>query len=143
MSFTFPIKGPIAPESNPPVDPQYYLPSRFVISAITLGHTTTITTSINHNYVVGQQIRLLVPVFYGSYQLNEQIGYVTSIPAANQVVTTVDSTNANAFISSPTYGPTPPQIISIGDVQSGAINDSGLVNQGTYIPGSFINISPN
>lgn len=142
MSYPFPITGPIAPETNPRPQPQFYMPSRFVISAISLGITTVVTTSVNHNYVVGQQVRLLVPPFYGTYQISEQDGFVMSIPAANQVMININSVGYNAFIPNPTFGPTLPQIISIGDIRNGAINDQGRVNQATAIPGSFVNISP-
>lgn len=137
------IFGPIAPENNPPINPQYYQPSVFDISAIALGTSTTVTTSVNHNYVIGQLVKLLIPFTYGSVQLNGQEGYVITIPAANQVVVNIDSTRANSFIASPTYGPTPPQIIAVGDINSGQISSSGNVQINTYIPGSFRDISPN
>jgi len=140
MSFS-PFPGPIAPENNPPINPQYYQPSVFVISDITLGQNTTITTSVDHNYVVGQNVRLLVPPTYGTYQLSELSGYVISIPAADEVVVNINSTNMNAFIPTPAYGPTPPQIVAIGDVNTGQIN-TGRSGNPTYIPGSFIDISP-
>lgn len=134
--------GPIAPENNPAIQPQNYQPRRFQISAITLGTNTTVTTSTDHDYVVGQLVRLLIPPTYGSYQLSEQQGMVLSIPAANQVVVSINSAqNVNAFVSSPTYGPTPPQIVAIGDQNSGPIN-TGRTNNQTFIDGSFINISP-
>ena len=143
MSSQFsPFPGPTAPESNPPINAQYYQPSVFFISAISTGLSTTITTTANNNYVVGQRCRLLIPSTYGAQQLNEREGYVTSLPAANQVVLNIDSTKVNAFIPSPSYGPTPPQIVAIGDVNSGQISSSGNVQINTYIPGSFINISP-
>jgi len=135
--------GPIAPENNPPINPQYYQPSVFQITAISLGRSTTVTTSVDHNYVIGQNVRLIIPPTYGSFQLNESQGLVTSIPTANQVVINIDSSsNVNAFVSSPTYGPTKPQIAAIGDVNSGQINSSGPSNTITFIPGSFIDISP-
>jgi len=134
--------GPIAPQNNPPINPQYYQPRGYEISGITLGSTTTVTTSTTHDFVVGQLIRILILPYYGSYQLNEKSGYVISIPASNQVTVTIDSTNTNAFIASPTYTASPPQIIPIGDINSGAIN-SGRTNNQTYINGTFINISPN
>jgi hypothetical protein len=141
MTNTFP--GPVPPESNPPINPQYYAPRQFFISNVALGTTTTVTTSVNHDYVVGQLVRLLIPPTYGCSQLNEQQGYVLSIPAANEVVVGIYSAGGNAFISSPTYGPTKPQIIAVGDVNNGVINSSGRTNTGTFIPGSYINISPN
>lgn len=137
-----PIVGPIAPYNNPPIMPQWFQPRLFFISDLTLGMTTTVTTSVNHNYVIGQRIRLLIPQNYGSVQLNDQEGYVISIPSANQVVVNIDSQFANSFISDPTYGPTMPQIVPIGDVNSGAINANGIGYTSTTIPGSFINISP-
>jgi hypothetical protein len=138
--------GPIAPENNPPINPQYFQPSDFKISAISLGTTTTVTTSVNHNYVVGQNIRLLIPSTYGSRGLNERQGLVISIPAANQVIVNIDSSGITPFIASPSYGPTPPQIIAIGDQNSGEISSSGRTTDssitGPTIPGTFINISP-
>lgn len=142
MSFPYPYPGPIAPENNPPIEPQFYIPSKFDISAITRGVTTTITTSENHNYVIGQTIRVLIPQPFGTYQISGEQGIVLSIPADDQVTVTINSTNANAFVASPTYAPTPAQIMAIGDVNSGPINSSGRVNQTTFIEGSFINISP-
>lgn len=141
MGFTPPlIFGPIAPENNPPINPQYYLPSVFDISALVLGSSTTVTTSVNHNYVIGQLVRLLIPQSFGSFQINEQTGYVTSIPAANQVVVNINSTMANAFQIGVTT--TPAQIVAVGDINSGVINSQGRINNGIFIPGSFIDISP-
>lgn len=136
------IFGPIAPENNPPITPQYYQPGIFDISAITIGPTTTVTTTVNHNYVMGQLVRLLISQLYGSFQLNEQQGTVVLIPSPNQVVLNINSTNADHFISNPSSGTTQPQIVAIGDVNSGTVNSQGRSNTGTYIPGSFIDISP-
>jgi hypothetical protein len=137
------IFGPIAPENNPPINPQYYQPSVFDITAIALGVNTTVTTSVAHNYVIGQNVRLLIPAAYGSIQLNEQQGLVIAIPATNQVVLNINSAqNVDPFIAMPAYGPTPPQIAAIGDQNSGTINTTGRSNTGTFIPGSFIDISP-
>lgn len=211
-----PIIGPIPPYSNPPIQPEFYLPSRFDISAISRGRTTTITTSEDHNYEVGQLIRLIIPQIFGSYQLNDRRGYVTSVPSSTQVVIDIDSSFVDAFIATPytanitnitntfpaiitannsfklgnvlqiydvegmtqindqvgniisnnsttitlnidatefssyTGGgisklfnipQTPAQILAIGDVNSGQTN-LGRTNNLTYIPASFINISP-
>lgn len=134
------IVGPIPPYSNPPIQPQFFQPSRFVITAIALGATTTITTSINHNYVIGQEVRLLIPNGYGSTQLNGQGGTVISIPALNQVVLNIFSIGSNAFVNSNISQQ--PQIIAIGDINNGLISSTGRVLPSTQVPGSFINISP-
>ena len=137
------MPGPKPPYSNPPIEPQYYMPRQYVIAGLTLGINTIVTTTVDHDYVIGQQIRLLIPEFSGSRQLNDQVGYVIAIPSSTQVTTTINSTNANAFIPSPPYTLQYPRILPIGDVNSGAINASGRINNTTYIPGSFLNISPN
>jgi hypothetical protein len=143
MTYTPPLmRGPIAPENNPPINPQFYSPSRFNISAIGLGTTTTVTTTVNHNYVTGQLVRLVIPQMYGAFQLNERSGYVISVPAANQVVLSTNSTMVDLFTANPTSGKTQPQILAIGDINSGVTNTSGRSSTGTFIPGSFIDISP-
>jgi hypothetical protein len=212
-----PIVGPIPPYSNPPIEPQFFQPSRFVISNISVGVTTTVTTSVNHNYVIGQQVRLLIPQLFGSQQLNNVTGFVISIPSATQVVLNIDSSYSNSFIPNPftatitnatqanpcvltannsfllgnsvvisgilgmtqlngnqfqilsctpttinlnvdstfftsyvsggvanlvTNNTTVAQIIATGDVNSGQTNSDGRTQNITYVPGSFINISP-
>lgn len=140
------ISFPIPPYANVPINAAAYQPSRFVISAITLSQTTTITTTANMNYVVGQQVRLLIPSQFGSWQLNEQEGYVLSIPAANQVQISINSTNADPFVAS-SFKRESAQILAIGDVNSGFISTTGRSiptinnNSQVAIPGSFINIS--
>ncbi len=218
MTFTFPPSGPVPLYANVPIHSDYYQPSRFEISDIDLGQTTIVTTSEDHNYVIGQTVRLLIPDPYGTYQLNYQQGYVISIPDDDQVEVNIDSSKYNSFISSPfvasitnitqaspgvitannsfttgvhlllqdiggmeelndsvvnttsnnsttitlaintssftaySGGGTAtkypidsrvPQIIAIGDVNSGPINTSGRTNNITFVPGSFIDISPN
>ena len=141
--MTYPpfITGPIPPYNNPPIESQYFQPSQFFISNISLGINTTITTTANMNYVIGQSVRLLIPPLSGCRQLNEITGNVIAIPASNQVVLNIDSSmNVDAFKTS--TSPQQPQIIAIGDVNTGAINANGPSNTQTFINGSFINISP-
>jgi hypothetical protein len=137
-----PFPGPTPPENNPPINPQYFQPSLFFIEAIALGQTTLVTTSVNHNYVIGQNVRLLIPPTYGCVGLNNKQGVVISIPGANQFVIDLFSLGNTPFIPSPAYGPTLPQVIPIGDFNNGQINSDGRNNNLTFISGSFINISP-
>lgn len=135
------ISGPIAPWSNAPINAQYYQPSDFFITAISNGPSTTITTSVNHNYIVGQLVRVVIPPAYKEYQLNGQIGYVILIPNPNQMVLNIDSSTYDTFVANPvTTNKTLPQTVAVGDVISGATN-SDINSLSTYIPGSFINIS--
>lgn len=138
--YPFPYPGPVSPYNNVPIEPQNFEPSRFVIAGVTLGQTTTVTTSVSHNYVVGQQVRLIIPYSFGCRQLNEQVGFVLSVPSSTTVVLDIDSSqNVDPYKSS--TATTVAQILAIGDINQGALNASGSSNQGTYVPGSFINIS--
>lgn len=135
------IRGPVALYANVAIEPQFYKPRRYIITAISLGTTTIVTTSVIHDYVIGQQVRLLIPVGYGCIQLNEQFGYVISIPSTTQVEIAINSyLNVDPFITASLAQV--PQILAIGDVNTGAINATGRSNTGTFIPGSFLDISP-
>lgn len=141
-----PFPGPQSPYQNPPIQPQFFQPSQFVITGISFGTSTTFTTAKNANYVIGQLVRIIIPESYGSYQLNEQTGYVTAIPAGNQVTVNINSIGVNPFISTPTFLPyqnhTPPQIVSVGSTNTGKISLTGPVQTNVTIPGAFENISP-
>lgn len=139
--MTYPpiLSGPIPPYNNPPIEPQFYSPSRFVITDIQQGLTTTITTLSNDNYVIGQLVRILIPNGYGINQLNEQTGMVIELPASNQVVVNIDSRNYDTFINANLKNN--PQLIPVGDYNSGIISSTGRSIPTTNIPGSFINIS--
>lgn len=134
--------GPTPAQSNPPIHPEYYKPKQFDISDITLGIVTTITTFLDNDYVIGQLVRVLIPYGYGCVQLNGQTAYVIRIPETNQVVLEIDSQNYDSFDPSYNHNLTRPQIIAIGDIANGSINTNGRINNATYIPGSFQNISP-
>lgn len=134
------ISGPIPPYNNPAIEPQFFQPSRFVIENITLGTTTTITTTEDNNYVIGQLVRLIIPPSFGTRVLNGQTAYVISIPASNQVELDLYTVGIDPFIASDAT--TQAQILGIGDINSGIVSTTGRVQATTNIPGSFINISP-
>ena len=140
-----PISGPIAYLNNVPINPQWYSPRKQFIINIDLGQTTTVTMDTkgaNTEFVIGQTCRLIIPPANGCRQLNESQGNVISIIEPNQVVLNIDSSqNIDPFVSN--AGTTQPQILAIGDVNQGAINSNGRMQNGTFIPGSFIDISPN
>lgn len=119
--------------------PWNYLPGVNFISAITTGTTTTITTTSNHNYVVGQEIAFRIPSVWGTTQLNSLpnsvtpgspvYGYVTSLTSNTVFVCSINSTGFTAFNSNPTVaqtvGLTPPQVVAVGDINSGGTAYSG------------------
>lgn len=134
------ITGPVPPYANVPIHPEYFKPRKYFISTMSLGTTTTVTTTAAHDYVIGQLCRLIIPTVNGPYQLNEKTGYVISIPSSTQVVLDLNSQKLDAFVT--TTLPTQPQILAIGDINSGNINASGNLATSTVIPGSYQNISP-
>jgi hypothetical protein len=138
----YPFPGPIAYGNNFPINAQYFEPSRFVISNITLGESTTVDTSTENNYVLGQMVRLLVPPYYGTFQLDEQTGIILNILSSTSFILNIYSLGMDAFIPTPSYGPTLPQVVAIGDINTGLISSTGRSLPTTTIPGAFENISP-
>lgn len=134
------MTGPVALYNNLPIEPQYYVPSMFYITDIGIGVNTLVTTNVNHDYVVGQVVRLLIPNGYGSRKLNEQTGVVIAIPLPNQVLLDLDSIGTDPFINA--NRPTAAQIVAIGDVNSGRRPSVGYSPFAPTIDGAFINISP-
>ena len=136
------ISYPIPIYQNVPIQSYYFLPSQFYILDITLGAQTTVTATIDMNYVIGQLVRLLIPASSGCFQLNGRKGYVISIPSANQVIIDIKSSvGVDAFTVTSSIDQ--PQIIAVGDVGNGYTSTTGKNIPLVTIPGSFINISPN
>ena len=142
VTLTGVVSYPIPAYANVPIQPQFYKPSRFVIADVTLGSTTIVETTEIHNYVVGQQVRLLIPPSFGCIQLNTVTGFVLSIPSSVEVELDINSSvGVNSYIASSNTTESA-QILAIGDISFGQTNSNGILNMGTFIPGSFQNISP-
>ncbi|MBS3903755.1 MAG: hypothetical protein KGZ39_00330 [Simkania sp.] len=121
--------------------PDLYEPGVNYISAITTGTTTTVTTTANHNYVVGQEIAFRIPSLWGTTQLNSLpnttipgspiYGYVTSVTSNTIFVCSINSTGYTAFNSNQTVASVPglnfPQVVAVGDINSGGPAYSGSV----------------
>ncbi len=103
--------------------------------------TTLVATIGNHNFVLGQLVRILMPSIYNAPQFNEQEAYVISIPQPNEVTLLLDSSKFNTFIANFFSETTQPQILAVGDANTGVTN-TGRSGNGTFIPRSFIDISP-
>lgn len=135
-----------------------YIPELCYITAITKASSAVITTSINHNFVVGQEVGFTVPSAWGMTQIDSetylkssngipQQAYVTAV-TANTITVNVDSTGFTTF-AYPTsatagLGLTFPQVYALGDQNTGySLNSSGQVpylgvkNGIIGIPGAF------
>jgi hypothetical protein len=136
ISFPTPIY------QNVPIREDFYKPKRFDIEEITLGRTTIVETTEDHDYVIGQQVRLIIPPSSGCIQLNEITAYVIEIPSQIEVRLDIDTSFGVDQYSTSTNPIVLAQILAIGDINQGAINANGRFNTSTLIPGSFQNISP-
>lgn len=115
--------------------PFLYLPQDNVVSALTLASTTTVATTMYHNFEVGQQVAFRVPTLWGTTQLNSLpnsvipgspvYGYVTSVTDNWTFVCSINSTSFTAFNTNQSSIPTNTtyaQVLSVGDVNTGGQN---------------------
>lgn len=121
--------------------PFLYLPEDNIVTAVTVGSTTTIVTTMYHNFEVGQEIAFRIPgsasnaAFWGPTQLNSLpnvtipgspiYGYVTSITDNWTFVCNINSSSFTAFTNNSSMtaatlaGLSYPQVLSVGDVNTG------------------------
>lgn len=123
--------------------PYLYFPGTSVISAITLGTTTTIDTADAHNFVVGQEVAFRIPSQWGTVELNSLpntlvpgspvYGYVIAVTDYNTVIVNIDSSAYTAYNSNQTVASVPglsfPQIVAVGDVNTGGV----LISSGSAL----------
>ncbi|MDE3022073.1 MAG: hypothetical protein KGI54_09445 [Pseudomonadota bacterium] len=145
--------------------PFLYAPGVSNITSLTLGTTTTVVTTAPHNLSVGSEVGFRISPLWGTVQLNSPqnfripgspvYGYVMAVTDATTVVVKLNSTNFTPFNTNIPIanvpGLTPPQMIAVGDVNSGgtpysggALYPSPVVNgvstiNGPAILGSFVN----
>jgi hypothetical protein len=79
--------------------PPLFAPSIYYITAITLGSPTVIKLSVQHQLVVGQQVRISIPdPLMGTTQLDGLSGEVIATSAVNNTISlNIDSTGFTAF----------------------------------------------
>lgn len=114
--------------------PNAYAPNLGFISALSLGSTTTVTTTAPTNFQVGQEIAFRIPSAWGTTQLNSSndviipgspiYGYVTSVTNSTQFVVNINSTGYTAFNTNQTVASVPglsfPQVVAVGDNNLGS-----------------------
>ena len=121
--------------------PYLYFPGDNVVAFISTGTTTTITTTMNHNLVVGSEVAFRIPSAWGTTQLNTPsqagnfgfpvYGFVTAVNSAVQFVCNINSTGFTAFNSNVTFaqtqaGLTAPQVLAVGDNNTGSATNAYL-----------------
>jgi hypothetical protein len=112
--------------------PDLYLPNDNFISALTLGATTTVSTTAQHQMQVGQEVAFRIPAAWGTIEINSLpnvvipgspiYGYVVSVTDVQNYVVNINSTAYTAFNSNVAFassGRTFAQVVAVGDVNSG------------------------
>lgn len=77
--------------------PPYYYPRNAVITGITAANPMVVTTSTNHGYTVGQQVRIRVPSALGMVQANNLQGVITAVSSTTFTIGSIDSSAFTAF----------------------------------------------
>lgn len=98
-------------------DPIFY-PRHRIITKITQASQAVVTLSVTHGYLVGQQVRMVVPVANGMSQMNGLQATIVAINTTNNTITiNVDSTSFSAFAFPLAAGVpfTPAQVTPIGE----------------------------
>lgn len=137
--------------------PFLYPPQDNVIAALTLGSTTTVTTTQHHNFEVGQAIAFRIPNSWGTVELNSlpnnltpgapAYGYVTSITDNWTFVCNINSSSYTAFNAnqtvSGTVGRSFPQVLAVGDVNTGgqSISSTSVLYPPPQFPTSSSRVS--
>lgn len=116
-----------------PADPIFY-PRRRFITSITQAASAVITLSVTHQYTVGQQVRIIVPVGFGMVEMNGLLGTITAInTATNTITVNINSTGFTAF-AFPTSavaagGITFAQVVPVGEAAT--VPYQGLLDDAT------------
>jgi hypothetical protein len=134
--------------------PYLYYPGVSFISAISLGSVTLVSTTTNHNLVVGQEVAFRIPSLWGTVQLNSLpnsvipgspvYGFVTVVNSPTQVTVNINSSAYTAFAApafSSFVGESFPQMVAVGDNNSGSLLfgfASNTIN-GPAISGAYLN----
>lgn len=122
-----------------------YSPKICDIEAITQAIQALVTTTVDHSFVVGQEVQFFIPPEWGMRQLNNLKGIVLGIPADDQILVTINTLDFDAFVT-----PTPPayvvispaQVAGIGDINTGTLSAGGVPANPNTIPGSYQNQPP-
>lgn len=79
-----------------------YMPAMRIISSITKGTITIVTTTFSHGYKTGLIVRLDIPLGFGMQQINQQFAPIT-VTGTTTFTMPINSTNYDAFSPSAVY----------------------------------------
>lgn len=97
-----------------------YQPEFFFLSAITQALQAVVTTTEDHDYVIGQTVKFIIPTICGMIQLNNKIGIVQSV-TSNTFTVNIDTLEFSPFSAAPASSPDQALILPIGDINGGFV----------------------
>jgi hypothetical protein len=120
-------------------DPLFYPTRRFIVN-ITQAAQAVVTTSVNHGYTVGQELRMHVPAAFGMIEMDNLAVNVVAVTASTFTIG-VDSTGFTAFVFplAAAIPFTPAIVAPLGEEANAANSDPNLLNDATVNTG-FIGI---
>lgn len=106
-------------------NPIFY-PRRRFITVITQAAQAVVTTSVTHQYEVGQQVRFVVPAAYGMVEINGLTGNIVSVDTTttvNSFTVDIDSSAFTAFAFPLTAAVpfSPAEVVPVGEDTSTAL----------------------
>lgn len=77
--------------------PPYYYPNRAQITGISAANPAVITTSTNHGFTVGQQVRIICPTKFGMTQINNKMAIISAVTATTITLGGILSIDSSAY----------------------------------------------
>ena len=74
-----------------------YKPAMRVIAGITNAQVATVTTTVNHGYIIGTIVRLDIASTGGMLQANQQVGTILTVPTPTTFTININTTYYDVF----------------------------------------------
>lgn len=75
-----------------------FQPAMRIVNSITNAVQALVTTSLDHQYIIGTFVRFYIPNGVGMEQINHQYGVILTIPTSTTFTVSIDTTNYDPFI---------------------------------------------
>lgn len=119
-----------------PFNPLFYPPWRYVVN-ISQAANAQVTTSVAHQYVVGQQVRLETSTPFGMVEINGLTGNILSIVDAYNFTVDINSSGFTAFtfplVASVPFSPA--LVNPVGETANANISNPNLLDDATVNTG--------
>jgi hypothetical protein len=97
-----------------------YKPAMRVIAGITNAPVATVTTTVNHGYIIGTIVRLDIASTGGMLQANQQVGTILTVPTPTTFTININTTYYDVFTVPSGFPPAynDSQVVPIGEDNS-------------------------